>query len=78
MISTGKAALDITPGTMNAPGEGQSAGQESVHEEIAGGAAPPIRTASGLSTDRAKLRDRGEHGMQVLAVELMLAGIYTH
>ena len=44
----------------------QSAGQESVHEETTGGAAPPIRTTSGLSADRAKLRDRGEHGVQYL------------
>src|SRR6185503_10787651 len=52
---------------MNPPREEQSAGQESVHAEATGGDAPPIRTTSGVPADRAKLRDRGEHGVQVPA-----------
>ena len=52
-------------GTMNLPREGSSAGQESVHAEIEGGYAPPIRTTFGLPADRAQLRDRGEHRPQV-------------
>ena len=53
-------------GTMNLPREESSAGQESVHAEIEGGYAPPIRTTFGLPADRAQLRDRGEHRPQVL------------
>src|SRR5947208_10866056 len=51
--------------TMNLPREDQSAGQETVHAEATGGPAPPIRAQTGLSADRAKLRDRSEHGSQV-------------
>ena len=63
-------------GTMNPPREDQSAGQESVHAETTGGHAPPIRTTSGLPADRAKLRDRGEHGVQVLAAKLALTQLH--
>src|SRR5260370_22769677 len=52
-------------GTMNPPREDQSAGQETVHAETTGGLTPPIRTQTGLPANRAKLRDRGEHGSQV-------------
>ena len=51
---------------MNPPREDQSAGQETVHAETTGGPAPPIRTETGLPADRAKLRDRGEYGSQVI------------
>jgi hypothetical protein len=50
---------------MNSSGEDQSAGQETVHAKTTGGLTPPIRTQSGLPANRAKLRDRGEHGSQV-------------
>lgn len=54
-------------GTMNAPREDQSTGQESFHAEAAVGSALPMRTTLGLPAGRAKLRDRRDHSVQILA-----------